>query len=359
MSVFRFLHLSDLHIAGEANRYSLIDSYHPIATTFKSFANFQSPLKIPSHDARAARALANQLSQEKGQYDAILISGDLATTGLDEDIQAAYNYLHGKLRQTKEIIEEIHPICDVAKLIWMPGNHDRYHDHLCNPGCRRFEKENYFGEKWRKSDQLLTDLGTKNGPVHSYHMAKDDRVLTIICVDFSFQKSDFPKHIGRGIVLEDVLIELEKVTLKSKEKYKETAIIWVSHFPPKFPRVADSLMLENEENLLKLAEKLDISIILSGHTHEAIEYDVPMESKNIRVICCGTSLEHQANNPKLSLQIIEIDISNFRQVELKFIRLFWRKEKGNINENITLKIEKGKIKYGFKPWEIATIAVKN
>lgn len=328
MAVFRLLHLSDLHIAGEANRYSLIDSYQPIRSTFKSLARLQSPLKIPSHDSRAARALATQLAQEKDQYDAILISGDLATTGADKDINAAYNYLHGKLRHTKDVVDDIHPICDVARLIWMPGNHDRYKDNLFNPGCKRFEESNYFRETWRKSGQFQTDLGKNDGAVHSYHLAKKGRILTVVCVDFSFQQSDFPKHIGQGIVLEDVLAELERVTTESKNKFRGTAIVWVSHFPPKFPRVANSLKLENEYTFLQLAEKLNISIIFCGHTHEALDYDVPMPSKNIRVVCCGTSLEHQPKDPELSIQIIELDVSNFDQPEFKVTRKFWRKNLG-------------------------------
>jgi len=341
MAAFRLLHLSDLHIAGEANRYSLVDPYHPISSFLKSLARAQSPLKIPSHDARAARALAMQLAQDKGKYDAILISGDLATTGSEEDIKAAHDYLHGKLWHTKVIIDNIPSICDVSQLIWMPGNHDRYEGNSFKPGCKRFESPDYFGGNWRKFNHFQTDLGNSNGPVHSYHLKKLNNVLTIICADFSYPESDSAlwcsgqnagDHAGQGIVLKDVLNELERVTDESRKRFEDTAIVWVSHFPPKFAGVAKSLELVNEEELLKLAAKLDIPIIFSGHTHETRDYPIPLKNHNVRVICCGTTLEHQAKDPKLCLQVIGIDVLSNNQMDVTLNSKFWREDSDGIGK---------------------------
>lgn len=341
MAVFRLLHLSDLHVAGEANRYSLVDPYNPKVSFLESLARVQSPLKIPSHDARAARALATQLAQDKGKYDAILISGDLATTGSEEDIKAAHNYLHGKLWHNKELIEDIPSICDVSRLIWMPGNHDKYEGSSFEPGCKRFESPDYFGGNWRKSNHFQTDIGNFNGPVHSYHLKKLDNVLTIICADFSYPKPNLDlwfsdqnagDHVGQGIVLKDVLSELERVTDESRKRFKDTAVVWVSHFPPSFPRVADTLKLVNENKLLGLAEKLGISVIFSGHTHEAMDYPVTTGNQNVRVICCGTTLEHQANDPKLCLQVIELDVLSSNQMTVTLDRKFWREGSGGIGK---------------------------
>jgi predicted phosphodiesterase len=331
MALFRLLHLSDLHISGEANRYSLVDSYSPIRSTIKSLFRVQNPLKIPSHDSRAARALASQLDQDKDKYDAILISGDLATTGSEEDIKAAHDYLHGKLWHTKNLIDEIPKICNVAPVIWMPGNHDRYKGKSFKPGCKRFESPNFFGGRWRADGQFKTDLGVHDGPVHSYHLKKDDTYLSIICADFTYKesKSDLRgNHIGQGYVTDDVIYELERVTNESRNQFKNTAIVWVSHFPPKFPRVAISLKLVKEEKLLKLAEKLDIPFIFSGHTHEAMEYPLPLSNQTVRIICCGTTLEHQVKDPKLCLQVIALDILNSNEISLSIDRKYWREESG-------------------------------
>jgi 3',5'-cyclic AMP phosphodiesterase CpdA len=341
MAVFRLLHLSDLHIAGEANRYSLVDSYSPKISFLKCLGRGQSPLKIPSHDARAARALARQIVEDKGKYDAILISGDLATTGSEEDIKAAHDYFHGKLWHTKNLIDDIPKICDVGRVIWMPGNHDRYEGNSFKPGCKRFEQPNFFGGRWRREGQFQTDLGKQDGPVHSYHLKKDNSYLTIICADFTYQEShpdlwlsgqNGGDHIGQGYVADEVLSELERVTNASRNKFENTAIVWVSHFPPQFPRVATSLKLVNDERLLELADKLCISVIFSGHTHEAMDYPLTSGSQNVRIICCGTTLEHQANDPKLCLQIIGLEVLSSNQINIALDRKFWREDSGGIGK---------------------------
>lgn len=324
MAAFRLLHISDLHIAGEANRYTLFDPDKPGASFIKCLTKLQSPLKIPSHDSRAARALAIQLKKERDRYDAILISGDIATTGSDEDLSAAYSLLHGKVYHKSQLIEQIPAICDTAKLIWMPGNHDRYKDNSLRPGCKRFESANYFGKSWRKSGQFPTDLGMPDGPVHSYHLQKDGSQLTIICADFSYKHLSITgDHIGQGYASSDVLNELKRVTEASRERFEITAVAWVIHFPPAFPEISQSLKLVNDDKLLSLAEELNISVIFSGHTHKAADYRAP-NNQNIRIICCGTTLEHQVNQPELCLQVIELDVLSCNEIDISLNVKYWK-----------------------------------
>jgi DNA repair exonuclease SbcCD nuclease subunit len=140
MATIRLLHASDLHISKFLNlkqlhkrqRSSVVDSL-----THYTFAPVYSPRTL-SRFLRFLRPRADSL-------DALVLTGDIATTGRTFDLEKAYSVVKTRLQ----------PIgIDICLL---PGNHDRWEPYRVghntalmslgyNPGGREFH--NVFGDFW-------------------------------------------------------------------------------------------------------------------------------------------------------------------------------------------------------------------
>jgi 3',5'-cyclic AMP phosphodiesterase CpdA len=264
MTNVRILHISDLHLAEQANRRSILDRSaavrteieqalatdikdsvlkgdpHKLRSAFKNLLTEESVAELlsarrvsreqindaidealkkivlgdgsfkraaveflrdqtiaSSFDLRFLYCLCQFIEDEEPNLKAILITGDLATTGFKGDLARGLSFLEGP---------SVPSIANVPydKKLLLPGNHDRYEytddGFLYAPGGKLFDTT--FGNYW-------------SGSVRAFEPLRDGKLsVIIIAADFGLQsKHDctFPllkisrlaqgrvyKHIGKN-----------------------------------------------------------------------------------------------------------------------------------------------------------------
>lgn len=286
MPEFRIAHLSDFHFStreGHENPLEDLSSKverikycltHPFPKTF-----FQS-----SHQENLSNSLPRRLWEDEDGFDAIIITGDLAASGIGNNLLVAYKYISdpsvpGQLK----IPNPFHSIPTVI----LPGNHDRYTLSLncppLQPGGNLFDRifQAYWPVALGKVQEYAFDYGNP-----------DDSV-SIIRVDFSLNNAadvdnNTEKIFGCGRVHEDTLKTLKEKTEALMREENPPLVIWAIHFAPDFPHKLADMELLNDEELLGVANKCGVPLILCGHTHKPDEY-ISKHSKKTQVICVGTA----------------------------------------------------------------------
>ena len=187
--------------------------------------------------------------------DAIIFTGDLATTGMAEDLNVARNFISASPMGQGFVSATRFPTLNASQLpiFLMPGNHDRYVDDNGTPNCRRFDHE--FAEYMPNVDD---DIG--------YWIAeKENCQIAFLLADFCLQAATdaSDRHVtvlGQGRVYDDVLQSLVDKTDQLKTERNLAGLIWVIHFAP-FD-CGQHLLLHNYDALLDAANKLGIVAIL-------------------------------------------------------------------------------------------------
>lgn len=273
--------------------YGLVLSDDPIFRDFiaditrkVSFATSYNPLALDS--------LVNFiLSQDN--LRAVMLSGDIATTGFEHDLRKAKEFLEGTDTPANPLASDS-TLGNLSIPVWiLPGNHDRY---------------TYTGKEWFFSPggTLFNQILNKHwaGRVKSYIPLRDTQEalsVLILAADFNLQKSEdstlphrFNK-LAQGKVYEEILEELEKETKEQKQKernefpHHQLVVLWALHFPPFFPGLGTAKSLLKAEDLIDKAEDLKVNALLAGHTHEAEDY---YALDRVRVLCAGTPTQHDS-----------------------------------------------------------------
>jgi 3',5'-cyclic AMP phosphodiesterase CpdA len=300
MAVFRILHASDLHFARLAHLVGIPDLLQAWLQNYSAPQGIWSP--VSSQGDIYVSAFAAFVEANRQGLDAIVISGDLATTGDPADVRAAHRYLYspavhgylnGRGKPTLQAADKKHQ----KPLLCLPGNHDRFRSyHL--PGSRNFD--HYFGAAWhaRQGAQILYDL------------TRDGQTLILIGVDFSLRKSDLDGavlglpfgYLGRGRAYKQRIRQLTALTRKAKKQHPHSAILWVMHFEP---NAADqSLTLLDEPLLAQAAQKEPVDALLCGHTHAA---NSKKKFAKIPLFVCGTTTQHASRHGN-HFRVLEIDL---------------------------------------------------
>ena len=268
-----------------------------------------------SYNAGSLDCLCNFVEEQEPDLHAIIITGDLATTGFDFDLEKGRIFLEGS-----GVFDQSIAATPAAKML-LPGNHDRYiytaKGFLFAPGGKRFEA--ILEDHW-------------SGPVRTYPSLRnsDGLSVTIIAADFSLQsKNDctlpFLKlsRLAQGRVYPTILEELVSATEDAKKEERAKGftpvILWAVHFPPFFvhrnsSRVSRALNnltknLIDEKLLVEKAKANNVKAILAGHTHEAQDYG---DSRlGVRILCAGSATQDDATNKHC--QIIEVSRNNINQ----------------------------------------------
>ena len=214
-------------------------------------------LKPTSYDDVSLLAAADFLQEFARDLDLLLVLGDLATTGLDDDLAVAKEvFLERIVKQHLTASLEPRfggleiPLCVV------PGNHDRYQDDFATPGGRRF-------------DDVFREVYQPVNGVQSLVLRSDEVALCIVTADFCYSEGSKPalwKRWGRGAVDGIVLRELDHQTRRWQQGNPGKPVIWALHFSPA-EGVSSTLLLEEREQVVNLAKALGVNNIFCGHTH--------------------------------------------------------------------------------------------
>ena len=298
MASVRILHASDLHIAAAPNIYSPVDRPTP-GTIVRGLRNRTLASSYdPSILLHLAKFAYTQASTDK--LDAVLLTGDISTTGSIEDLEKAREFIQDPVEpglgwQNKFGEARLR---DLKAPVWiLPGNHDRYMTTPIpfSPGGDSFDR--IFNAEWQ-------------GPGKKYQpIKKAGLTVTVIAADFCLRtwlESDgMTGWIGQGKVHADegdILDQLEDAT-GALEADERQCVIWAVHFPPAYPRVPRNLELLNSELLIQRANRCGVKAVLAGHTHEALKYR--RANMKFDVFCAGTA--SQAFAPEGNhFRIIEI-----------------------------------------------------
>jgi len=297
MPILRVLHLSDLHLSGKLKTY------------YRSIDKNSGYLSV--YNTRALKALAAFVYNWQDRLEAILISGDIAVTGIDSDLKRALQFFCSSTEPTLQNFTK--------PIIIVPGNHDRYDQYskssklalsalLGQPGGKLFDK--YFSSYW----------GAGKSGVQFYKLPSEDSpILTVICSDFSLEKSSDSTvrfgHYGQGKVYQEKLQNLVRCTENMVKNHSSSAIIWMVHFAPKFEDHYDlgiRMRLLDSEKLIKEAEKAGVKYIFCGHTHNHREYQIG----KLQIHCAGTSTCVRNNNDT-TIHLRYIDIQNGKVVKIR------------------------------------------
>jgi predicted phosphodiesterase len=306
MASVRILHASDLHIAEQENVTSPVDRFTP-GTIRDAVVN---RMLASSHNSSVLLHLAKFAYQQaqSGLLDAVLLTGDIATTGSAADLQRALDFVHapvqvglGWLTRSREpSLSEVN-----APIYLLPGNHDRFvaKPYGYVPGGTQFDV--VFKDHW-------------DGPVQTYPLLiKADVTLAIVGADFNLLNSDDADRwfgsLAQGMVYPKILNELERQT-KALPDYARRCVIWAVHFPPAYPGVSPYLQLLEEDSLIQRANGCGVKAILAGHTHDAVKYRRP--KMKFDVYCAGTA--SQAFSPEGNhFRVIEVATDDAGTINIK------------------------------------------
>jgi 3',5'-cyclic AMP phosphodiesterase CpdA len=302
MPPVRILHASDLHISIKANVTSTLDNIS--AGTY--FNALKSSAQVSTYDPLILLRLADLIYQDSigihingaaNPLDAVLLTGDLATTGRQHDLEQAVKFIDGPVHQylSTQTPDYVPTLAAVRTPIWLlPGNHDRLRRARFrgySPGGKIFDR--LFSSHWPSS-------------VHDYSpiLSQSGLSVAVIAADFNLQdkrhrEGRWWNKYAQGRVYQRILDKLESTTRfiqtnHARSSYDTLAVIWSIHFPPRSPAIANSMKLIDDERLIEVANRCDITAILAGHTHEPVRYKGP--GMSFEIFCAGTASQHFAPN---------------------------------------------------------------
>lgn len=291
MATFKIIHISDLHFAFESSYGNNYTENRYI----ELLLDWKNQYRPSTFSARIAANLPKVLTDFSSAVDALLITGDLATTGTKNDLDSAKDWIAGNAAArhiTRNLLQNYQAprLSAVAKtLIIMPGNHDRFNCQNNIPRSPLFET--VFGSHWDMGSGRT--IAAKNIPeIRKTIIQNGDDWLIVLCADFSLRvKSDqdcILGYLGQGRAYQNICNELVLETQFCRDEYPHALIVWATHFPPKFDheKVGKRLRLLDEDKLLAAATDAGVRVIFSGHTHISKAYTVP--GSGVVIVCAGT-----------------------------------------------------------------------
>jgi 3',5'-cyclic AMP phosphodiesterase CpdA len=309
MPLIRILHASDLHISTRpdvigAPDYISAGMYVDLLKAEAVVSSYSPDILYHLAEFLYEDYTDNFVGHAAAPVDAVLLTGDIATTGLSSDLQLAFKAADGPALHSDALMwapdnPTLAGSTGRMKIpLWLlPGNHDRLRAHPIYwyaPGGYMFDTifEPYWGP---------LDTHTKLGPkVREYgEIRRLGLSVVILAADFTLKSIDhrsglmFYNQWAQGRVYPEILDELVQKTLDAKRRIRgPLAVLWAIHFPPKFPRLPQAMQLINEQDLIDAAARCGVSAMLAGHTHEPVWYRTPGSSCD--VFCSGTTTQKHA-----------------------------------------------------------------
>lgn len=303
MTNFRFIHLSDLHLCVQSERrnipYLLGRNVRHIIDTVETQPQrlgLTSLFKPASYVPEIMAGVAQFCFDQADTIDGLIATGDLATTGMGLDIEAAYSFLSTPpastfYRSTRS--PTLGFLRDIAFVL--PGNHDKFADLRATPNSKMFELK--FAEYMPNFSQ---------GVGHCV-FEKQGRRLAFVFADFSllsrFDATDkLVTVFGQGRVYQDILDGLQRRTLNLRRRFDNLHVSWVIHFAPF--NCGLSLELLDFDQFIDRALHLKIRAVLCGHTHKSQKTTIDQ----LTIYCSGSGGCVDSEDDS-RIHIIEYDVN--------------------------------------------------
>jgi len=344
MSITRFMHISDLHIAERSNIYGLNDILQ-----FFEKSNKEDKLGLhTSHDILKLESLVELLTLDKQHIDFLIITGDIATSSasnnlslssklisddvtlipygnIDNDVTFDVN--ESKITNDDDfvLLEKVKNslkksiILSHSNIILLPGNHDRIYADQSTFYTSLFytndDFSSYFNKYWNPKQNI-----TKRIHSQFVNINNSKKKLLFIKVDCSLDKaivSSFDVGIGEfSLDIESDLRNLLFNIFKDENIENFVPMVLLHYLPIK--SVNWKLALSRWNNLIILLNQFGIKYLFCGHTHLNQEYKV----KGINVYCSSSTLA--TKNNKTRVNIFQYDASTD---EIKIDKhYFWEKK---------------------------------
>lgn len=367
MPKFVLLHLSDLHVSNRPQRVGIGDLFtegvyidererpglwQRVKESLSNLSQNVGEMRasadarigiLASHNEDTLLRLARFIHNGRESFDAVLISGDLATSGSQSDLVRAYTVLtadpdaedrwRAKGYASRATLSDVFAPPGEAGIreLWVvPGNHDRYNTRrFYAPGGDAYKSvftrrgPGWTGDglgrlKFPVGDERVKHLGT---------LRKGRAALCCVAADFSLQSFFASEgvfgYLGQGKADAGLLGQLETLTrgvhaAETARGRDAVVILWLVHFPPEFPYEEDyppekkkALSLLEESAFLAragqlISEGVGVEVIFAGHTHRAQSY--PAAGGRPIIVCAGSATQHVAlGSGQNQIYLVEID----------------------------------------------------
>jgi 3',5'-cyclic AMP phosphodiesterase CpdA len=361
MPSIRILHASDLHISTYKNRVSAVDHFAQLRMTgdmgvwqlgalaWQFYEAFRRKMTASSYDPVVLKFLAQFIYSHARQkrwkggtvseagadkVDAIILSGDLATSGYDTDIDKVKEFLsaapHPWYPYASSDEDEVATLAAIVSPVWyLPGNHDRFVPNTDWFSFHGVPFPNLFSPGGTNFDQKIRDYQTERalelGAVPDWQTGAAGFRVVVLAADFALQQpgdhKGFYGWLAQGCVYQPVLSQLVEKTEKAIARHQQfdegvLGILWAIHFPPAFPQIAETNRLLFEGSLLSEANRMGVRAILAGHTHEQVRYSKP--GLKCEVLCCGSSSQHvpPGSGGRNRFQIIDLSLDAAENIQI-------------------------------------------
>jgi len=287
MNQFRLLHLSDLHFAER-----------PRVAGFPNVLSWP-PGWLASHDPDLALKAAEYAYRERNNLDAIVLTGDIATSGARNDLRAARAFVDAPAISA-HLTANSEATLKAANLpiALIPGNHDRFHHQPYLPGNKSFNRE--FQAYWPLGKKVTTLLVLRGSSEQLALIAAD-----LSLVRFRDAQGLRFEYLGRGKAYKRLVDNLVRETTMQRQAYgNQLGVVWLIHFPPCFPSISSTLRLLDEQMLLAGAASAGVTDLFLGHTHEMNSYHVGA----LHMHCAGTATQYVSSSGN-SIHVREVTVS--------------------------------------------------
>jgi len=343
MAIFRLLHASDLHIAAKPERVGISDIIPKAGLRFPrirtdgtaSWPHRRRLALTSSYSPDILEALIELVYDEGDQLDVVLLSGDLATTGKENDLQKARSCVYGDAQGLwyigqpygrPEVTGRLALKGAAKDIVLIPGNHDRFQSTpfppFFLPGGALFDQHfpwnGRFGWKGEKVQEWVSPR-------------KEGMQLGLVSADLTLRELGdaenglfgFRGSLGQGKAYADIVDQMKKRTDDLRDEHPGIGLLWVVHFPPQYPKIDDFLRLLEDEALIKAAHERRISHILSGHTHFPCAYTATVSGgSRVEVLCAGTASQVVAPDGNF-FHVLEIEVEEEGSTSIAFQTFQW------------------------------------
>ena len=250
-------------------------------------------------------------------YDLLLLSGDLATTGQSADLKRAHQLLLAPATPTLATLDKLQ-----QPLALMPGNHDRYgpnqaHLRIAPPGDRTFDG---IFTSWTAKQGTRSDYPSTG--VQSIYIPKDDHHLALVMADLTLAPRDMGDGpvlgwLGQGRAYRPRIAAMVRETRRLRDDLPQCTVLWVVHFDPTYRH--HGLRLLQSRRLRDAAEDEKIPAILCGHSHHRSK-EVPFGTSTVFVCGATCGLAPKVGN-YLNLLHVDVD-ANGSTITMERYRYF-------------------------------------